>query len=642
MLRCLIMMLAFFCLAGRAYCNSYVGVSIEGLLSHASSESVIPLGNVLGVVVDNDGDWIVIGAQSQKNSMGRDELLIAAASSVRNDLHIGVLAHADYVPGSDKIRLTYTSGLTNTEAGRYLGRAIMRFNLVADGKDELPLHFRHYPLAERPTLRFNSDSSGCMRSAKSNAFVWGTSSIKISPVDVKNGKDELPVGFTDWMRQLNERFFELEELHAEFFHMRNFLRLSTMFIQAYDKKRLDRLTHKLAKFRPKRTTTPSVLSYPFARSVTHGMRTPNRKKKLSCTLDDRVTKLRDSVLAAKRSTADKTSFFQFEAPLLASLQKNAVSTLMQDSKALGLHRRSLVLDLTMGVFPPELKVFYDNHFYSLPTDAAWALRGLIKLSETQTIGDKNASKMEHVSEQWQEFRQLYLDELLDSLDKGDAVLVLISDEVNEQWVKLDRMMPIAKGLQVYIAAKSRDGFVTTVQRFYKHYGKIPQVTKDNVAMLVTTQDTGVIEKLGDLTKIIGASRVLINPTPDQLRTLIQQRDFNVLLMDVGFGDESILLNDGETTVSDVLHWGRMDHVRFIAQGIFGLHGNNAIDGLLLKAMQSVGAGVAVLGRDTKGAVAQRIDRLLIELSLASTDPLPAQKLAHTMMGDKLIFIEKLP
>ena len=268
MLRCSVMVLAFFCLINQAHSNSYVGVSIERLLSQASNESVTPLGNVLGVIID-DGDWIVVGAQSQKNSMSRDEILIAAASSVRSDLHIGVLAHTDYVPGSDKTRLTYTSGLTNTEAGRYLGRAIMRFNLVADGKDELPLHFRHYLLAERPILRFNSDSSGCMRSAKSNAFVWGIPRINILSVDEKNRKDELPVEFTEWMRQLNERFSELEELHAEFFHMRNFLRLSTLFIQAYDKKRLDRLMHKLAKFRPKRITTPSVLSYPFARSVTH-------------------------------------------------------------------------------------------------------------------------------------------------------------------------------------------------------------------------------------------------------------------------------------------------------------------------------------------------------------------------------------
>lgn len=372
------------------------------------------------------------------------------------------------------------------------------------------------------------------------------------------------------------------------------------------------------------------------------MRIQNRKKKLSCTLDDRVTKLRDSVIAARRSSANKASFFKFETPLLASLQENVVSTLMQESKTLGLHRRSLVLELTMGVFPPELKVFYDNHYYSLPTDAAWALRGLIKLSETQTLGDKSASKIGHVKEQWQEFRQLYLDELLGSLDEGDAILVLISDEVNEQWVKLDRIMPIAKDLQVYVAPRSRDGFVSTVQRFYKHYDNIPKVTKDNVAILVTTQDADVIKKLGVLIKKIGASRVLINPTPNQLRTLIQQRDFNVLLMDVGFGDESILLNDGEATVSDVLHWGRMDHVRFIAQGIFGLHGNNAIDGLLLKAMQSVGAGVAVLGRDNKGAVAQQIDRLLIELSRASTSPISAQKLAYAMMGDKVIFIEKLP
>jgi len=616
-----LLVIIYFFAVSLAWAEEHVAVSLFKLQKAASTSSVgdsISISSVVGVFVDKSGDIFLIGKKGEKSAITLDDIALALRGVFSLSQPPGVITISDFVPGSSGTRLIYSGGIANTSVGAYMATSVESLYALSQGKAPIPKGFWREPSV--PRLRVHTAHNACIAASNTFAFILEKPGIVLLPEDGTN----MDVRVKEWLRQVQERHEEIESLYPALHQLRNFLDLYQLFSLVKGKTRKSMWHYFLEKYQPIYTHTPMSFDFNNANNIVSGI----SPRTVQCSVNWRLNRLRNQVISRQRASAEG---WYFELSLKLMPHKNEKKQIVKKLKEVGFFRNSLLLSLKTLSMPPVLKFFHDTQFYTQRTSVARKLKGLI----TQTV------KKGTVTRGWEDFYAAYLSSLVTETADSKPALVLVADDVGQNWINLDRVDALTAHFDLFIVSQQNKKFSAAVLSFLDKFGRVPLIVDSHIGIVVSTSDKTLIKKIKSLDGIL--DHILINPTKSQFRKFLRNPFINVLLLDVPFGNGYLKLSDGNLSYKDILKLKRLDHIKYLALGLLSHH-KRVWDKRVLKALQTKGVGIFSLTRNKGERLQNRLQKLKKILQEDSVTLYQSiLRLPRLVKADgKVTFWEKIP
>ncbi|MBI5222794.1 hypothetical protein HY990_00065 [Candidatus Micrarchaeota archaeon] len=619
----------------KAEAEEYMAISLERLQRAGLKSTSIPINLVIGIIIDDSGDIIIIGQRGNSDVITIDDIVLTFKGASMSFQPPGVNTIEDYSPGSSRTRVVFSGGIKNTSVGKYMTESIEKLYLLAEGKTKTPSGFWRYPEVQRLKFSFYPDNEGCFKGRSSRVFIHSLSMLGITLMPEKGLINDVDIKARDWVDQVLERYTELENKYSVFRRQRNFLRLITLFYFVKDEIRKDMWKQFLKEHQIGSVYTPDLLDFKYSRNIVGGVSCLIKEEKKGCAVNEKLDELQKIVIGLKKSDPNKW-FFSFSFPLKKALsQDDKILELVEKLKEAGLYDKSLFLQIDMNRFPSVLKIFSKDNYYTHHTTAARQLRGLIRQTEKEIEGF-NLS--------WKKLHEEYISPYLNKLNSKDPFLVFVSNDVTPEWVNLERVEFLTEKFNVIVVPQENGDFFNTTAVFLDRFERIPLIDGKKIGVVVSTQNEHLIQKLSDLKSIIGEERVLINPTKYELRMYLKKTTIEALLIDVEMGDEVMMLRDGSMSYNEILSLNRVDHIRYLAMGVFGINGLKSWDRTILKVLQSKGVGIIGISRQkaSNEEIQARIERFEDVLEDEGYRYQSVLVLSRIISNEKIIFMDRIP
>lgn len=619
-------MVVMACIGRTANAQTYTAVSLKRIVDLKRFDQTTHLSVVWGIVIDAENDWIVVGTTDSSRAMTCDELLVSAKNAVGQDPAPGVRAIRDFVPGSSKIRLVYTADIANTIWGGHLARSMVAFNAFADGRGRIPGDFGKYPIEDRVKMDIIPETSNTACSDAKQAFVVSPAGMRLStPVPGTGTNGERPL--YQWIQQVNERMPELIASSNDLRRLNNFMQLSRLFRLADGHTPSTTWKQSLMEYQPKVVYTAEHLDDDYQRSVVESIFT--RSTRSPCLSDARVVRLHEAVTAAKRNTAKDRFQFRFQLPQFKDIRYGRLAALMNICKQYNLTRNSYFLDFTSDPKSPQLKIFYADRYYTLSTKTARELWALLRQTEHgPTKGLPSA---------WQQFRKSRLAPIIGQGRGRRPFLAIVSNHLTPHWFNLSDVPSMGKDFDLVVSKKNKRSFFDAAVNSVKQWHALSKLSAGQTAFIASSQSDTQLKKLGKIAALFPPDRFVINPSIEQFRKTIMNRDIRVVITDLPFNRKTIRLQDGYFTIRDIMYLGRIDHIRLLLVRVFGMH--SVVDPTVLEAFRSNGAGmIAVAGKETKEWT-PTVDALKHIFETSGPDTLEARELVRCICDGNVVYME---
>jgi hypothetical protein len=618
------------CLGLTANAQTYTAVSLKRIVELERFDKTTQLSCVWGVVIDEEGDWIVVGPTDTSRVMTCDEMLVLAKSAVNSDIPMGVRTLSDYVPGSRKTRLLYTTNTTDTVWGNHLARCISEMNTFAGDVGRMPKNFMKYPLEDHVKIQLSPETSGTSCSDTEQAFLATLEGIRISVKASSEGaQGEGPL--SEWIQQVNERMPELIAYSDDLQRLYNFMQLSHLFRFANNRTPQAAWKQSLKDYQPQHVYVPEILDGDYEQSLVGSIFAQSTPLSLPCAHDARIVQFSEAVTASKRNAAKDQFQFHFQLAQFNQMRYGRLYPLVEICKQNDMTTSSYFLDFTFDPKEPKLKVFYENYYYKLPAEAAREFWALLRQTEEGPSGG--------LLGMWREFRETRLSPFIDHAQGKRPFLAIISNNVMPQWFHLSDVPSMVKDFDLVISRKNDRSFFDSAVDAVKQWNVLPSLSADHVAFLTSSQAGTQLKKMGELATLFPTGRFLINPTLDHFRRIMMSRDIQTVIIDLPFNRNSIRLQDGYFTIRDIMYLGRLDHIQLVMVRAFGIH--SLIDSTVLEAFRSNGAGiiaVAGMGPEERSG-GQTMDAVRHMLETSGLHALDSRTLVRSISGGNVVYME---
>ncbi|MBI5222789.1 hypothetical protein HY990_00040 [Candidatus Micrarchaeota archaeon] len=160
--------------------------------------------------------------------------------------------------------------------------------------------------------------------------------------------------------------------------------------------------------------------------------------------------------------------------------------------------------------------------------------------------------------------------------KLKPLLIIKSNEVTYKYANLERVPVLADNFIIFIASKTedaKDAPETSAKEIVSKINNIPKLTQKNAAFIIRLPKMNMSEQakwdkeINNLQKLVGKDNVLIDPSKNELNSMLQNKGKDIIAIELTHTDNGILLKNGARyTSKDINQGGDLSHIKYLISG----------------------------------------------------------------------------
>ena len=565
--------------------GNYVGLSLARLQSKIINGAYfdpIVIENIIGIMIDETGDIILFGRRGQISCLSIDDIIISFRIALESRHSMGVLMYKEYLPNATGMRLIYSGDVDNTGVGHCLADCLSVFHKLANGEEPEIESFGD----KRVKLKLTPQEDGCRSGpfGKSIYLLDGPGfTIKIKDSE---SKGKINKKTDQWVNQILTKSEELEAKYPPLRKLSNLYRLSILFAKIKNKVDTSKWNLLLNHYKIYTTIPRFKLKFDDTSVVVEEI--TFKQGGLECD-EVKDASIAFTTIGNKISKKKDTILFDFDSIGADEFFKDAHYCFFQKLKKTNLNDNCIFMNLNTQKNPPVLEsAVEDQVIENQPAAPAF-----------QKLVNSIANDIDDLDTPWNHFyKELRSGNKISYKEKKQ--MVICSEKIQPSWINFYYINTLKDWFEIYLVPMKKDeDFITSAEAFVSSFEEIPFINRANIGFILSNIDDAQLDLIRELEAIVGSENMLINPTSSRFLQFLGNRSLDTLFIDIGFNNNEIVMRDGTLNHIDILNLDRMDHIKYLAFGLFQNMPNRSWNWDIFRIIDMKGVGLISFTRPSE-------------------------------------------